>query len=84
MAYALSRQPPSDYAALIVWLNDELSRVARESTEPSVTGMRFKTLNVVPPRVYEGLTVLADGTNWNPGAGQGVYTYYGAAWHKLG
>lgn len=37
-----------------------------------------------PTRLYEGLTVIADGTDWNPGAGQGVYTYYGAAWHKLG
>ena len=84
MAYALSRTPPSDYAALLAWLNDELARVARESNEPSVSGVVFKTLNVVPPRLREGLTVLADGANWNPGAGQGIYTYYAGAWHKLG
>lgn len=41
-------------------------------------------LNVPPAKLFTGLTVLADGVNWNPGAGQGVYTYYGGAWHKLG
>lgn len=41
-------------------------------------------LHVEPIKQYDGLTVGADGTNWNPGAGQGVYTYYAAAWHKLG
>lgn len=37
-----------------------------------------------PKKLFTGLTALADGTDWNPGSGAGVYTYYGAAWHKLG
>lgn len=41
-------------------------------------------LHVAPNKVFTGLTVLADGTDWNPGSGQGVYTYYAGAWHKLG
>jgi hypothetical protein len=41
-------------------------------------------LHVAPTKLFTGLTVLADGTDWDPGAGQGVYTYYAAAWHKLG
>lgn len=41
-------------------------------------------LNVEPTKPYEGLTVGADGTNWNPGGGQGVYTYYNSTWNKLG
>lgn len=55
----------------------------------------FRTLHKEPAKVYEGMTVLADGTNWNPhtgshggggsgGSGQGVYTYYNATWNKLG
>lgn len=36
------------------------------------------------PRAREGLIVGADGSNWDPGSGQGLYIYYGAAWHKLG
>ena len=46
--------------------------------------VRLKELNVQPTKPRSGLTVLADGVNWNPGAGQGVYTYYAGAWHKLG
>jgi hypothetical protein len=41
-------------------------------------------IHAEPSRLYDGLTVLADGTNWNPGSGQGVYTYYNSGWHKLG
>lgn len=41
-------------------------------------------LHVEPTKVKDFLTVAADGTDWNPGAGQGVYTYYAGAWHKLG
>ncbi len=31
----------------------------------------------------KGMIAYADGTNWNPGAGEGVYYYNGAAWVKL-
>jgi len=44
----------------------------------------LEELNAEPVRKYTGLIVLADGTNWNPGSGQGVYCYYGGGWHFLG
>lgn len=44
----------------------------------------FKFRNSAPDKPFEGLTVGADGTNWNPGAGKGIYTYYSGAWNKLG
>jgi len=44
----------------------------------------LEELNTAPDRVYTGLVVLADGTNWNPGSGQGVYCYYNSAWNYLG
>lgn len=46
--------------------------------------VRFKELHEVPAKLFDGLTVFADGTDWNPGSGQGIYTYYNVAWHKLG
>ena len=51
------------------------------------SGREFITLDKryeEPNKIVEGMTVLADGTTWNPGSGAGVYTYYGGAWHKLG
>ena len=36
-----------------------------------------------PERLTEGLFVYADGTEWNPGSGKGVYIYDGTQWIKL-
>jgi hypothetical protein len=36
-----------------------------------------------PEKVYEGMLRYADGTEWNPGGGKGVYVYTGTAWVKL-
>src|SRR3990167_3465543 len=40
--------------------------------------------NVVPVKLEEGMIRYADGTNWNPGSGIGLYQYRGSAWVKLG
>jgi hypothetical protein len=37
-----------------------------------------------PAKPAEGQIVLADGTDWNPGAGAGVYCFYNGSWKKLG
>jgi putative cell wall-binding protein len=46
--------------------------------------IKLSTSNKEPVKRKDGMVVLADGTNWNPGAGQGYYGYYAGAWHKLG
>ena len=46
--------------------------------------LTLKKHQVAPTRVVEDMIVYADGTNWNPGAGIGVYQYRGGAWVKLG
>jgi len=39
-----------------------------------------------PDKPYTGMTRFADGTNWDPGSGRGVYYYdeNDTSWHKLG
>lgn len=37
-----------------------------------------------PARPRTGDIRFADGTMWNPGAGEGVYVYRSAAWYLLG
>lgn len=44
----------------------------------------LQELHVEPAKRRTGMIVLADGTNWNPGAGRGVYAFYNGAWNKLG
>lgn len=68
---------------IIVYLFNELQEVSKAFDQLG-NNFVFETLNVAPPRPRDGLTVLADGTNWNPGSGQGVYTYYNSTWNKLG
>lgn len=63
-------------------VEEEFSRI--EETFNLQDFVHLICLFVEPERPRDGLTVYADGTEWNPGSGEGVYTYYGAAWHKLG
>lgn len=39
--------------------------------------------NVVPERPREGMVRNADGTNWNPGSGKGVYVYLDSRWVQM-
>ena len=40
--------------------------------------------HVAPVKPRVGDIRLADGSDWNPGSGQGVYAYYNSTWNKLG
>jgi len=55
--------------------------------EGAITGVELAALsesNAVPDKLYDGLIALADGTNWNPGKGAGLYIYQDSAWNYLG
>ena len=48
--------------------------------------MRLEQTNVDPDKPRDGDIRYADGTNWNPGSGQGIYVYIDdgtPAWEKL-
>lgn len=62
----------------------ELLRLERTLRSLPVLAMYFERWDVVPAKPVDGMTVYADGTNWNPGGGEGIYTYYAAAWNRLG
>ena len=75
-------QPPEKPDDLPRFLRDELAKVALAISALAV-GHLDKS-NAAPTKPREGDLRFADGTAWNPGAGQGVYAYYGGAWHLLG
>ena len=37
-----------------------------------------------PIRFHEGMLIYADGTNWDPGTGIGLYQYRGGSWVFIG
>lgn len=64
------------------YLRQELEAIAQAMHAPDF--LQLTKITVEPEKPRDGLTVLADGVEWDPGSGEGVYTYYGSAWHKLG
>lgn len=71
---------PATYSA--DYLQRELARVSATLSQ-LINGQR-SILHAQPARVFEGLTVLADGTNWDPGSGPGEYRWQGGAWVFVG
>lgn len=73
---------PDDPKQMRQFMQDELYRV-KVAIDALAAG-HLTQVHVAPTKPRQGDTRLADGTNWNPGSGQGVYTYYNSTWNKLG
>lgn len=73
---------PTEIESLPLYIESELLRIANMLLIVA-EGHLEKTF-VVPERLYDGLTRYADGTNWDPGSGEGAYIYYNATWNRLG
>lgn len=74
--------PPQDVMDLREYVYAELLQVS--SMLRMVEEGRFlPVLYVEPSRPREGMLAIADGTDWNPGAGKGLYEYRSGAWAKL-
>ena len=80
MVYSPSNVPGTP-EQLVPFLRRELTSIARAIINDGM--VTLTTLHVEPTRPQEGMIVLADGTDWDPGSGAGFYGYRGAAWRKL-
>jgi hypothetical protein len=69
---------PEDIPA---YLQEELKRISI-ATNNAADG-NFEVNHIEPTKPREGDVRYADGTDWNPGTGAGVYVYTGSAWSKL-
>lgn len=65
------------------WLALQLRRIADALSTPVVLSVRFVETHVTPARVNDGDMYLADGVDWNPGAGAGLYIRLAGAWVKI-
>lgn len=70
-------------AGLRGWLSRTFNEIATVLGRPEVSGLRFTELHVPPERIQNGDFVVADGSDWNPGAGAGAYLRVAGAWVKL-
>lgn len=62
-------------------VDGELSRVEQEFNLQEFIILKRNNAEPVPK---PGMITYADGTDWDPGSGEGIYAYYGGAWHFLG
>lgn len=79
MAYT-SAPPPAVYDPQ--WFRLELSKI-REALFSPVPFEHLEPQHTAPDKPRDGMIVLADGADWNPGSGAGYYGYYGGSWVYL-
>lgn len=78
----LAKPVPADPDKIAQWAQQQFDDLTRSLQQTPL--LWLKQVNVEPTKVRDGMIVLADGSDWNPGSGQGFYGYYASAWHKLG
>ena len=73
---------PSKPEDLPAYLQSELDRIS--AVISNIADGHFDTSNVVITKPRAGDVRYADGSNWNPGSGEGLYIYLSTgAWSKL-
>ena len=80
MGYTPTKAPEGYETA---WLDEELKRI-EQALAASQDVVQFKEWHEEPPKPRSGQVYFADGTDWDPGSGQGMYVYDGAAFVFLG
>lgn len=83
MSQYFAKIPPANPADLPQFLNQELQNINRAMSEPNAF-ISLEMLYASPPKPKDGMIVLADGVQWNPGSGVGFYGYRAGSWRFLG
>ena len=73
---------PNKPEDLPAYLREEFARMS--ATIGNIADGHYDESNTVPSKPRAGDVRYADGTNWNPGSGEGIYLYLSTgAWSKL-
>ncbi len=54
------------------WMNAYFTDIGKALIRANLTTL-VAPVHVEPPRLYDGLMAYADGTDWDPGSGRGIY-----------
>lgn len=82
MKYNPGNIPLSVPQALRAWLAQELRSIA--NAIGPLEFVQATPIDVEPDKPRKGMVVWAVGSNWDPGAGQGLYVYNEAGtWDKV-
>lgn len=64
---------------LASYVADEFQSVAQAQGDP-VDSVQWNVLHVAPSKPRIGMTCYADGTDWDPASGEGLYLYKSGGW----
>jgi hypothetical protein len=64
-------------------VNEEFDKIANALQAMQVDHLEMREHNVAPDKPREGYIYKADGSDWDPGSGTGIYEYNTGAWVKL-
>jgi len=83
MSIRYNKSPvPSNPEDIPAYLQAELDRLS--AIIGNMADGHFEESNVVPSKPRAGDVRYADGSNWNPGSGEGLYLYLSTgAWSNL-
>ena len=79
MSFIPTTTSASNINTLRNWVSGELLRI---SNALSKTDIEIPIINAAPAKPQTGQVIFADGTNFNPGNGRGLYDYDNA-WIKI-
>lgn len=83
MAHYNPSAVPSTFPGLRGWIGTQLELLAQVIRVPEVRSVQLEPQAAEPAKYQEGLIVYADGSNWDPGSGAGVYVRGSSSWSKL-
>jgi hypothetical protein len=69
--------------SLMSSLQTYLGQIALATQNPNVVTVQFQVNYSPPNNPQPGWVAFADGTDWNPGGGRGLYVYSGGVWNLL-
>ena len=72
--------PPDNPEDMGIYVVNELKRLANVVLNQAT--FRLERIHEAPARPRTGDIRFADGSDWNPGSGEGIY-WYGTSWNKL-
>lgn len=83
MTYIPKKAPPLGLEASLLeafanYAEQEFQAVGRELGE--TTALELRTSFVEPKKPRIGMLVYADGTEWDPGSGEGLYVFKSGGW----
>lgn len=69
---------PLEYDPL--FFSNEFQEIAAKFSEERLSLLGLEEHNGEPDKLFNGLMAYADGTNWDPGNGRGLYQYQNGTW----